>query len=148
MTVAEDSCHIHFHSRRQLFELLCGSQACDWPVRGSGCDGISAVQVAVLKRPHLQTFLERAAQIFEVVIFTASQKVGHFCTSGVLSLPPHCCICTCVLWSGRAVMRQVYILCLYFPGSECVARKSTGLQSSEMFLRRVCTTVDLYRASF
>jgi CTD small phosphatase-like protein 2 len=31
--------------------------------------------VAVRKRPHLHAFLERAAQLFEVVVFTASQRV-------------------------------------------------------------------------
>ena len=31
--------------------------------------------VAVRQRPHLAAFLERVAQLFEVVIFTASQKV-------------------------------------------------------------------------
>ena len=31
--------------------------------------------VAVRQRPHLATFLERAAALYEVVIFTASQKV-------------------------------------------------------------------------
>ena len=30
--------------------------------------------VAVRQRPHLAAFLERVAQLFEVVIFTASQK--------------------------------------------------------------------------
>ena len=29
----------------------------------------------VRKRPHLQEFLERCAELFEVVIFTASQKI-------------------------------------------------------------------------
>lgn len=31
--------------------------------------------VHVKKRPHLRTFLERVAQIFEIVIFTASQSI-------------------------------------------------------------------------
>lgn len=31
--------------------------------------------VHVKKRPHLQTFLERVAQIFEIVVFTASQSI-------------------------------------------------------------------------
>ena len=37
--------------------------------------------VAVRQRPHLAAFLERVAQLFEVVIFTASQKV-RFCAPG------------------------------------------------------------------
>jgi CTD small phosphatase-like protein 2 len=32
-------------------------------------------RVAVRRRPHLQAFLERAAELFEVVVFTASQRV-------------------------------------------------------------------------
>jgi hypothetical protein len=32
-------------------------------------------RVHVRRRPHLQPFLERCAQLFEVVVFTASQKV-------------------------------------------------------------------------
>ena len=31
--------------------------------------------VQVRRRPHLQEFLERCAALFEVVVFTASQKV-------------------------------------------------------------------------
>lgn len=31
--------------------------------------------IYVKKRPHLQTFLERVAQMFEIVIFTASQSI-------------------------------------------------------------------------
>jgi len=37
--------------------------------------------VAVRQRPHLAAFLERVAQLFEVVIFTASQKVRSFATT-------------------------------------------------------------------
>ena len=32
-------------------------------------------RVHVRRRPHLQAFLERCAELFEVVVFTASQKV-------------------------------------------------------------------------
>lgn len=32
--------------------------------------------VSVRRRPHLAPFLERVAELFEVVVFTASQKVG------------------------------------------------------------------------
>ena len=35
--------------------------------------------VAVRQRPHLAAFLERVAQLFEVVIFTASQKARCMC---------------------------------------------------------------------
>jgi CTD small phosphatase-like protein 2 len=31
--------------------------------------------VSVKQRPHLRTFLERVATLFEVVVFTASQKI-------------------------------------------------------------------------
>ena len=31
--------------------------------------------INVRKRPHLEAFMERVAQMFEVVLFTASQKI-------------------------------------------------------------------------
>ena len=36
--------------------------------------------VSVRRRPHLGPFLERVASLFEVVVFTASQKVGVHCS--------------------------------------------------------------------
>ena len=35
--------------------------------------------VSVRRRPHLAAFLERVAALFEVVVFTASQKVRFAC---------------------------------------------------------------------
>lgn len=43
-----------------------------FPVLFNGCEHM----VHVRTRPHMQAFLERVAEMFEVVVFTASQKVG------------------------------------------------------------------------
>jgi len=43
----------------------------DFPVLFNGAEHMVHVRV----RPHMQQFLERAAELFEVVVFTASQKV-------------------------------------------------------------------------
>ena len=62
--------------------------------------------VSVRQRPHLLPFLERAAQLFEVVVFTASQRVYAEQLLDIVD-PEHRLVRhrvyreSCVLWEGN-----------------------------------------------
>lgn len=71
----QDECHVQV---LDLDETLVHStlDGCDepdfsFPVSFNGREH----RVHVRRRPHLQPFLQRCAELFEVVVFTASQKV-------------------------------------------------------------------------
>jgi hypothetical protein len=101
----------------------CGAEGADFSfqVTFNGCDHM----VHVRTRPHMQAFLERCAALFEVVVFTASQKVGGWaggCAGGRARGAVGCCqhtcggVCVCCsaacccAWGVRAYTRCCFVV--------------------------------------
>lgn len=58
----------------------------------------------VRKRPHLMEFLERCAELFEVVVFTASQKI--YAQQLLDVIDPARCVAGCLLFMPCVFMCQ------------------------------------------
>jgi len=65
--------------------------------------------INVRQRPHLLCFMERVAQLFEVVVFTASQKIyAEVRTCVFMRVCVHVCVYVCVC---ACVCVCVYTVC-------------------------------------